>query len=161
MVSDCQVHRSGVIWECADLKVPTSCISNNTASVSGSFDQLDSGDVALDGPGAPWIPKGVRDRVQVIGHTRRQTRERLQVAGRRIKQPLLEGSHVQVVECSTEALNELVAGVEQRVRCQDTLEIVEARTSASCCRRASCWIDQETVWKPGVEPVLRTGRAGV
>src|SRR5436190_16529744 len=84
---------------------------------------LDSGDVALDGSSAPRIPKGVRDCLQVIGHTRRQTRERLQVAGRRIQQPLREGRHVQVVECGTETLNELVAGVEQRIRCQDTLEI--------------------------------------
>src|SRR6266571_5596086 len=47
-------------------------IPNNISSVSGSFDQFDSGYVAFNGPGAPWIPKSVGDRLQVVGHSRSQ-----------------------------------------------------------------------------------------
>src|SRR6185369_8443077 len=92
-------------------------------TLSGPFDQLHSGDVALDGPGTPRIPNSGGDRLQVVGHTRRQTRERLQVTGCSVKQPLLECRHVQLMERDAKALDELVAGIKQRVRCQDTLEI--------------------------------------
>jgi len=79
--------------------------------------------VAFDGPGAPRIPEGVRDRLEVVGHTRSQTCERLQVTGSRVKQPLLEGRHVQVMQRGTEALDEVVAATQHGVGCQDTLEI--------------------------------------
>jgi hypothetical protein len=57
--------------------------------ISGPFDQFGSGDVALDRPCVPRIPKGVGDRLQVVGHAGCQPRERLQVAGCSVKQPLL------------------------------------------------------------------------
>jgi hypothetical protein len=40
---------------------------------------IDSGDMALNGAGAPRIPKRVRNRLQVVGHTRCQRCKRLQV----------------------------------------------------------------------------------
>src|SRR6266540_875295 len=42
------------------------------------------------GPVLALVAEGVRDRFQVVGHTRRQTCERLQVTGRSVNQPLLE-----------------------------------------------------------------------
>jgi hypothetical protein len=79
--------------------------------------------VAFNRPGAPRIPKGVGDRLQVISHTGCQTCERLQVAGGSGKQPLLERRHVQIMQRDAKALDELVAGIERRIRCQDPLEI--------------------------------------
>src|SRR5689334_10799188 len=80
--------------------------------VAGSFDQLDSGDVALDRPGAPGIAKRVGDRLQVVGHTCSQTCEGLEVARRSVKQPLLERCHVEVMQRGAETLDELVARIE-------------------------------------------------
>jgi len=79
--------------------------------------------VAFHGPGAPRIAKGVGDRRQVIRHARGQACEWLQVTGRSVNQPLLESRHVQVMQRNPKALDELVAGIKQRIRCQDTLEI--------------------------------------
>jgi hypothetical protein len=72
--------------------------------------------VTLDWASAPWIPKRVRKRLQIVGHTGCQTGEGLQVAGCSVNQPLPEGQHVEVMQRSTKALNELVADSEQRIR---------------------------------------------
>ena len=79
--------------------------------------------MAFNRSGAPRIPKRVRDRLQVVGHTRGQTCEWLQVTGRSVNQPLLESGDVQLMQRDTKPLNEFVAGIEQRIGCQDTLEI--------------------------------------
>src|SRR6266851_3953174 len=93
------------------------------APVSGSFDQFDSVDMPLYGPGAPRITKGVGDCLQVLRHPSRQTREWLQSTGRRIDQPLLERRHIKLMECNTEALDELVTSVELLIRGEHTLQI--------------------------------------